>query len=256
LFDQQFQDFANWVVLPCAAAGSNNIVLTPQTFVPNLPGYGFFNLFSFVAAASSSAPVFAQYGALASLPVYLNDGVTQAGNGSVTGGAPYFLMFSAALNSGNGGFFLSPIAAPPPPKGVPPGSIEMFGGLSVPVGWIYCNGQAVPRTGATLALFNAIGTAWGVGDGSTTFNVPDLRGYFTRGYDDGRGVDPGRSFASIQQDQVQSHEHNYLGFGGMVAGSGSTINAGAVLASTTGQTGNVGTETRPKNIAVIYIISE
>jgi microcystin-dependent protein len=59
------------------------------------------------------------------------------------------------------------------------GEIRMVGyavtaGVNEPTGWLYCNGQAVSRT-TYAALFSAIGTSWGAGDGSTTFNVPDLR---------------------------------------------------------------------------------
>ena len=60
---------------------------------------------------------------------------------------------------------------------------------------LYCDGSAVSRT--TYAdLFAKIGTTYGAGDGSTTFNVPDLRGEFIRGWDDGRGADPSRVFGS------------------------------------------------------------
>jgi len=58
--------------------------------------------------------------------------------------------------------------------GLPPGSIIPFGGLSAPVGFLTCDGSAVSRT-TFAALFSAIGAAWGAGDGSTTFNLPDLR---------------------------------------------------------------------------------
>jgi len=71
----------------------------------------------------------------------------------------------------------------------PSGVISMFGGLSVPSGWLLCNGQAISRT-TYAALFQAIGTAYGTGDGSSTFNVPDMRGQFPRGFDNGAGVDP------------------------------------------------------------------
>ena len=58
--------------------------------------------------------------------------------------------------------------------GVTPGLIFDYAGTSAPTGYLLCDGSAVSR--ATYAnLFNAIGTTWGVGDGSTTFNVPDLR---------------------------------------------------------------------------------
>lgn len=63
----------------------------------------------------------------------------------------------------------------------PPGSIILTGRTTADTGWLLCDGAAVSRTGATLALFNAIGTTYGVGDGSTTFNLPDTRGRFPLG---------------------------------------------------------------------------
>src|SRR5262249_21157687 len=58
---------------------------------------------------------------------------------------------------------------------VPPGAMVAYGGSSAPAGWQLCAGQAVSRT-TFAALFSVIGTTFGVGDGSTTFNLPDLRG--------------------------------------------------------------------------------
>ncbi len=55
------------------------------------------------------------------------------------------------------------------------GVIQMYGGTTPPIGWLICDGSAVSRS-AYSQLFAAIGTNWGVGDGSTTFNLPDLRG--------------------------------------------------------------------------------
>jgi microcystin-dependent protein len=63
---------------------------------------------------------------------------------------------------------------------VPTGTIAGFGGTAAPTGWLLCDGAAVSRT-TFSALFTAIGTAYGVGDGSTTFNVPDLRQRFPLG---------------------------------------------------------------------------
>jgi microcystin-dependent protein len=62
----------------------------------------------------------------------------------------------------------------------PPGAIVGYGGAAAPTGWLLCNGAAVSRT-THAALFTAIGTTYGVGDGSTTFNVPDLRQRFPLG---------------------------------------------------------------------------
>jgi microcystin-dependent protein len=62
------------------------------------------------------------------------------------------------------------------------GSIVAFGGNVAPSGWLLCDGSAVSRT-AFPDLFTTIGTRWGIGDGATTFNVPDLRGRFSGGSD-------------------------------------------------------------------------
>lgn len=57
----------------------------------------------------------------------------------------------------------------------PPGTVAMFAGLSTPVGWLFCNGQAMNRI-TDAALFAAIGTTYGAGDASTTFNIPNYQG--------------------------------------------------------------------------------
>ena len=66
------------------------------------------------------------------------------------------------------------------------GLMAFFAADAAPAGWLECNGSAVSRT-TYAALFAAIGTEYGVGDGTTTFNLPDLRGEFMRGWDNGRG---------------------------------------------------------------------
>jgi microcystin-dependent protein len=68
--------------------------------------------------------------------------------------------------------------------GSPVGSIMAYAGSSAPDGWILAQGQAVSRT-TYAKLFAAIGTTYGVGDGSTTFNLPDLRGRIVAGVDAG-----------------------------------------------------------------------
>ena len=63
----------------------------------------------------------------------------------------------------------------------PVGSISLFAGTTAPNGWLICDGSAVSRT--TYAnLFSVIGTTYGSGDGSTTFNIPDLQGRVPVGY--------------------------------------------------------------------------
>lgn len=90
---------------------------------------------------------------------------------------------------------------------LPAGAIQLFAMNTVPTGWLECNGAAVSRT--TYAnLFAAIGETYGAGNGTTTFNLPDLRGQFVRGWDNGRGVDPGRAVGSQQNSANQAHTHS------------------------------------------------
>jgi microcystin-dependent protein len=65
---------------------------------------------------------------------------------------------------------------------MPSGAITMMGGSSVPSGWLYCDGAAISRT-TYSALFTAIGTTYGTGDGSTTFNLPNFKGSVPVGTD-------------------------------------------------------------------------
>lgn len=74
---------------------------------------------------------------------------------------------------------------------MPAGALAPYAGAAAPTGWLLCYGQAVSR--ATYAdLFTAISTTYGVGDGSTTFNLPDLRGRVIAGQDDMGGVSANR----------------------------------------------------------------
>ena len=86
---------------------------------------------------------------------------------------------------------------------VPSGAVMHFAMQSAPTGWLKADGSAVSRT-QYPALFAAIGTTFGVGDGRTTFNLPDLRGEFVRSWDGGRNIDPGRAFGSAQGDAIRN----------------------------------------------------
>ncbi|RXE49709.1 hypothetical protein B4O83_12230 [Chromohalobacter israelensis] len=120
---------------------------------------------------------------------------------------------------------------------VPAGMVAGFPMTAPPTGWLKCNGAAVSRT--TYAdLFAAIGTRFGAGNGSTTFNVPDYRGEFPRWLDDGRGVDNNRGIAQHQGDQNREHAHGasasndthnhsgYTQYDGQHSHSGNTNQAG------------------------------
>ena len=99
----------------------------------------------------------------------------------------------------------------------PVGSVAFFAGVTAPAGWLIADGSGVSRT--TYAdLFNQIGTIYGSGNGSTTFNLPDLRGMFVRGWDDTRGCDPSRAFGSTQQDALQNITGTFKSFDRGVTG--------------------------------------
>jgi microcystin-dependent protein len=116
---------------------------------------------------------------------------------------------------------------------------------SAPSGWLICNGALVSRATYT-ALFAAIGTIFGAGDGVATFALPDLRGEFVRGWDNGRGVDAGRALGGAQADAFKAHTHPL---------SGTATSDGAHTHTVTGSaTSTGGTETRPRNVALLYCI--
>lgn len=160
----------------------------------------------------------------------------------------------------------------------PAGAVCFVAQNTAPTGWLKANGAAVSRT-TYAALFAALGTTFGAGDGSTTFNLPDLRGEFPRGWDDGRGADSGRAVGTTQAQGTQNHKHTMpMGFdGGSFYGwqdgsanpiYGSEVPSGAnrtsVGATTqlnttlrlayTGEMRDVNSETRPRNIALLAII--
>ena len=77
------------------------------------------------------------------------------------------------------------------PQAVPSGTIVAYGGTTAPAGWVFCDGTSYSGTNATYAaLYAALGTAYGGQTTTMAFNVPDLRGRFVRGADDGSGHDP------------------------------------------------------------------
>lgn len=100
----------------------------------------------------------------------------------------------------------------PASTAVPAGTSAWFGSSTPPTGWLEEDGSAVSRT--TYAdLFAEIGTTWGAGNGTTTFNLPDSRGEFKRGWDNSKGTDSGRTFASFQDENVGAHDHEYYRLG-------------------------------------------
>ena len=148
---------------------------------------------------------------------------------------------------------------------VPVGGVVPFMMETPPTGWLECDGSAVSRSTYSV-LFAVIGDVFGVGDGSTTFNLPDLRGEFLRGWDNGAGTDPnaatrtdagdgsttGDHVGTKQADEYKQHRH------GLATASNTTI-TGAGTRVTQGGTdvesaNSGGSETRPTNVAVMYCV--
>lgn len=151
----------------------------------------------------------------------------------------------------------------------PVGSIISFPVDSSPTGFLECDGSAISRT--TYAnLFSIIGTTYGVGDGSTTFNVPDFRGYSLRGYDGGTLT---TAIGTAQSDNNKSHYHGtgiaqtnitdagYVGiYGTQTAASTLATKRMDIIASTPSDKGETITETvgatevTVKNYPVVFYI--
>lgn len=182
--------------------------------------------------------------------------ITVTGSGLATGGGDLTANRQIAVTEASdadvtGGTNSTKVLTPRRAKTLlPAGAVFAFAMNAAPAGYLECNGAAVSRA-TYAALFAAIGTTHGAGDGATTFNLPDLRGEFIRGWDDGRGVDPGRAFGSAQGDALKAHTHTVSGG----TGGGAQLEAGSGGTSASVNTGSTGgTETRPRNVALLYAI--
>lgn len=98
-------------------------------------------------------------------------------------------------------------AQPPAPTSIP-GLIEPFAGTTVPAGYLLCDGSAVSRIDYAT-LFEVIGTAFGDGDGSTTFNLPDLGGRVPLGVSQGHalGTTGGSETVTLTESELPAHTH-------------------------------------------------
>jgi hypothetical protein len=146
----------------------------------------------------------------------------------------------------------------------PVGSVGFFAGAAAPAGWLIANGAAVSRA-TYSSLFAQIGTIYGSGDGSSTFNLPDLRSMFVRGWDSAggtaRGLDPARAYGSTQcASQIWNGLDTYSGTGGVRSGgeqavAGGRPSGGHSRASSTPNTSDTGSQgVRPSNVAMLPCI--
>ena len=170
---------------------------------------------------------------------------------------------------------------------IPAGMIVPFAGPSenIPAGWLLCDGSAVSRS-EYISLYNAIGVAWGEGDGGSTFNLPDLRGMFLRGVSGDSGNDEdaetrgmlvdnggntGNNVGSYQGDAIRNITGQIGGFdaysiinpntngafyavSGKYKGNEGTDKDNGVVRMDVSRVVPVGADNRPKNVYVTYII--
>lgn len=170
-----------------AATGTANAisVATESAFTALANGL----ILSFRAVASNTTATTLNVNGLGAKPILkaTSAGITALVGREIQSTGMYTVQYSTALNGGSGAWLL----VNPTNTAVPPGVMAEFGGLAAPEGWLLCGGQAVSRT--TYAdLYTAIGTTWGVGDGTTTFNLPDYRGRVGAGKDDMGGTSANR----------------------------------------------------------------
>ena len=207
------------------------------------------------------------------------DGVTMGK--SALAAVPYAVEADTATNFAPG----SAIANLMPTGTVVPFAGAVGGAVKPPAGWLLCDGSQQSRT-TYAALFATIGTAWGSGDGATSFNLPELRGRFLRGADQGSGNDPGprnpiqaggnpSGVGTLEGGDLASHSHGvndpghshtipayqnvaggnwglnqlYNNVNGYLGPVGLSASATGISIAASG-----GTETRPVNAAVNYII--
>ena len=171
---------------------------------------------------------------------------------------------------------------------IPAGLVSPFAGDSIPTGWLLCDGTEISRT-EFANLYDVIGVCWGIGDGSTTFNLPDLRGLFLRGVSGNSGNDEdadsrivlhdnggntGNNVGSYQGDAIRNITGTITPVRGEQGLPSVHTTSGAFESTNSGANGGketewrgastvsfdaslvvpVGSDNRPKNAYVNYII--
>jgi microcystin-dependent protein len=252
---------------PIAAGTANAITVTV-----NSPFSAFADgiRIAFRAVETNTGATTINVNSIGSKPVvkFTNSGETALIGQEIQDNCIHELVYCSILNGGAGAWLLlNPIET-----AVRAGTGAPYFGGSVPNGWLLCNGAAVSRA-TYSALFVAIGTVWGAGNGTTTFNVPNAQNDFLRG---ASGTIP---LGTRQGDLVGSHQHTgstngagahahtftiWSGDGGRTdgpGGNGTPNPSNTIATSTVGDhahsfTTNAagGAETRPRNLAVNWII--
>jgi microcystin-dependent protein len=247
------------------------------------------NPFIVKVSNTNTGAVTVKCNALAAVPLVWPD-QSQLAAGDIINGGIIFIVFDGTkmqlLCRINAGAPTGP-TTPPPATGVP-GTLDLWPLETPPTGAYECNGQALDRT-VDARLFGIIGSRYGAPD-PTHFNVPDLRGQFVRGWSHSSGADPdaatrtdrgdgtaGDHVGTKQADLLKGHTHAISGSGSGSAGVGQqplaanglaiaqmrgtdegryldSLNINFSFSGVTDTGASTGTETRPKNVNMMYII--
>lgn len=234
------------------ASGTGNAIVVTDMQFSGLDGQA---IQFFAAATNTGATTLnpSSYGATAIVKNSAT-GLSSLSGAEIASGNLVTVTYSATFSE----FIL--ISAAPAANGITGQMINWTGQTCPSGGWLEANGNPISRT-TFASLFAIEGTSFGAGDGASTFNLPDMRGEFARGWDHGRGVDAGRVFGSTQSDLVGPHTHNVT-IGSISSAQAATFGGpnGFFPPSTQTQTtdngsaGGTGIETRPKNVAIMFCV--
>jgi microcystin-dependent protein len=131
-----------------------------------------------------------------------------------------------------------------------PGMMIPYAAAAIPTGYFLCDGQAISRT-TYAALFLAIGTTYGIGDGATTFNIPDCRGRAVIGAGTGAGLTPrargdvgGAESVALAATDIPAHVHA-VGVSDSTGSGGAAVKGDSGMVSGSFDTGSTAATTNP-----------
>ena len=247
--------------------GSSDLPINPRQQITST-GFAFHARYADEITSSANMTVNTSTGAVTAKAI-TGTSITASGGGTITGnhvGDGAQLTALAGANITANSIPSTALIAAVREALCPPGTVVAYMGATAPTGWLLCNGASVSRS-TYASLYAVIGNASGSAD-ANSFNVPDFRGRFLRGWDNAIGRDPDRAsrtamatggnagdaIGSVQTDQFKSHTHadnaiQSTGYGMSLGGYNWPNN---VYTANTGATG--GNETRPINAYVNYII--